>query len=212
MQNEERKMLSKLIDGETLRALSAYTKVDETKVRKVLAESLPRLMHGVEADAKNNGDAFEKALSEHAAHDASDPSVFLENADTADGEKILSYLLGEEKESVQKVAAEKSGVSNKKTALILALCAPLLLSLLGQQGQQDDSEPSILGSLLGGSGSSGGLAETLLGALLGGTSHSSHSGNDLGGALLGALLGGNTGNRGRKFDRKPCRLRRRKHH
>lgn len=182
------KQIRRLIDQDTLRAVSRRAGVQEESVRKVLHSALPALLEGFEEDAGRDEAGLENALAAHAARDASDMQGFLQAADTADGEKILSHLLGGKKEALLESTAKKAGLSGNKTLLILALCAPLLLSLLGKDGkeEQESNGGSILGNLLGGSG--GGLAAALLSSMLGGASPS-QQGGDLGGALLQSLLG-----------------------
>lgn len=55
---QSKRIIGKLIEDDTLRALSDASGVDETKVRKVLAEALPQIMSGVEKDADENGEAL----------------------------------------------------------------------------------------------------------------------------------------------------------
>ena len=103
----EQAVIKKLIEDNTLKALSETAGVDETKVRKVLAETLPQIMQGVEKDAKENGEALEQALGEHAEHDVSDPAEFLKNADVKDGERY-SAIFWERKRKACKRARPRS--------------------------------------------------------------------------------------------------------
>lgn len=182
------KQIQRLIDKDTLRAVSKRANVQEESVRKVLSSALPALLEGFEEDAGRDEAGLENALASHAQRDASDMQGFLQAADTADGEKILSHLLGGKKEALLESTSKKAGLSGNKTLLILALCAPLLLSLLGKDGkeEQESNGGSILGNLMG--GGSGGLATVLLSSMLGGSSPSQQSGG-LNGALLQSLLG-----------------------
>lgn len=191
----------RLLQSDTVKAIGKNADAQPETVRKVLACALPEMISGIEADSNSDRKGLEKALGEHAKNDTSDMTAFLKNADAGDGEKILSYFLGDKKDELLKSTAKKAGISREKTLFILALCAPLILSLLGKDGGEANAEDvennsaeenengGILGSLLGGAGSEG-LANVLLGSLLGSSSHSGSNSQfeDLSGALLQTLL------------------------
>ena len=182
--------LLKIMQGDGVTTLSQATKSDEDKVNSVLVNALPVLVGKMSdnASTKEGAASLNKALNEHKTGDTIDVASFLKNADSEDGEKILSHILGSDKDAATKALSKKSGLSSKKVSSILSLVAPLLLSQLGNNKKDDDESAlgGILGSMLGGSSSnSGSLGSTLLGNLLGGSSSSG-----LGGTLLGNLFGG----------------------
>ena len=74
---------------------------------------------------------------------------FFGNIDLEDGAKIIGHLLGAEKSDVTKKVAKKTGVSDDKTAMILAAAGPLLMSLLGQQADEDDNKNAGVEVLIG---------------------------------------------------------------
>lgn len=182
--------LLKIMQGDGVTTLSQATKSDEDKVNSVLVNALPVLVGKMSdnASTKEGAASLNKALNEHKTGDTIDVASFLKNADSEDGEKILSHILGSDKDAATKALSKKSGLSSKKVSSILSLVAPLLLSQLGNNKKDDDESAlgGILGSMLGGSSSNNGsLGSTLLGNLLGGSSSSG-----LGGTLLGNLFGG----------------------
>ena len=79
----------------------------------------------------------------------SDPAAFLKTADIKDGKKILGHVLGSDQKSIVERVSEASGVTKGKTTSILAMIAPLLLSLLGGQQNQQGSGFNLLGMLGG---------------------------------------------------------------
>lgn len=185
-------LLSKLVSTEALSTIGKTAKVSKNDVQKVLTNALPVLLTGMQNNAgtKEGAQSLTQALTAHAADNTDDITAFLQNADAEDGKKILAHILGDENEAVQKAVATRAGVSKNKTSLILAIAAPLLLSLLGQSNDNSSSAGigNLIGSLLGTGNSNSGLGGVLLSSLLGGNSNSN---NGLGGALLGSLLGGN---------------------
>ena len=177
-----------LLSGGGLSAISKRVKLKQEDVAKVLSAGIPALVGGMRrnAAAEAGAESLSKALAEHSAADLSDPAAFLKGADLQDGKKILGHVLGKDQSALVAEISGASGVTKGKTTSILALAAPLLLSVLGSQSGGSASSGSsglfgLLGGLLGGQSqqSSGGL----LGSLLG-------SGQSAGGSLLGSLLGG----------------------
>lgn len=193
-------LLNAFTDGDALKALSKTTGAKTSKVQDVLTTALPLLLSGMQDNVKTKqGEAaLTRALGDHASGDTTDIAACLMNSDSSDGEKILSHVLGDNSGKVIKAISTKAGTSKEQTKSILSTCAPLLLSLLGQQNQSSSggisgllksllSNPQLLGSLLGGNNSEGG---GLLGSLLGGDSQNDSSDGGLLGGLLGSLLGG----------------------
>lgn len=186
-----------LISGGGLDALSKRTKVGKEDIAKVLSVGIPALVGGMRrnAGAEAGAQSLAKALADHSAADTSDAAAFLKNADLKDGKKILGHVLGDDQKRLVDELSRATGVTKGKTTSLLALAAPLLLSVLGSQNnsqQQQSSSDSgllgMLGGLLGGGQSSGG---SLLGGLLGGGSSQQQSSSS-GGSLLGSLLGGSS--------------------
>ena len=198
-------LLGSVINEDSLGGMSEAAGISTDEVKKVLSAALPSLLNGAVEQANNEETAtgFAKALSFHSKDDTSDVRAFVKNADTADGEKIVHHLIGNDEATVNQIS-ERAGVSSGNTMMILAMVAPLLLNILGkasnsqQSSNNNSSIGSIMNGLLGGgsSSSSGGLlggllgggnsGGGLLGGLLGGGSNS-NSGSD---SLLGSILGG----------------------
>lgn len=167
-----KKLAGTLLSSDSISGLSTATGATGNEVKKVLTNAIPALLNGAknQADDDSTSESFVNALSQHAKDDTKDISGFLGKVDMADGAKIISHLLGSEKNDIVKDVATKAGVSQKKTNSILSGIAPLLLSLLGQQTQEEESSSPIgglMGSLLGNADMG-----SLLTGLLGGSSTS----------------------------------------
>ena len=145
------KIAGTLLSSDALKGLSDRTGASTNDITKVLSSALPALLGGATEQAKNasTAESFANALSQHAKDDTSSLSTFLGNVDLADGAKIISHLLGSGKEETVKKAAKESGVAQNKVADILSAIAPVLLSLLGQQADEDDDKESGIGGLVG---------------------------------------------------------------
>lgn len=145
------KIAGSLLSSDSLKGLSSLTGASNTDIKNVLSSALPSLLSGATEQAKNESTAagFANALAQHAKDDTSDLGSFLGKVDLADGAKIIGHLLGSGKEETVKKAAKASGVSEKKTGDILSAIAPMLLSLLGQQAEEDDDKESGVNGLVG---------------------------------------------------------------
>lgn len=164
--------IGSLVSEGGVSAISKRTKLSKQDVAKVLSAGIPALVGGMRrnAGAAEGAESLSRALADHSAADTSKPAEFLKNADLKDGKKILGHVLGSDQDALVEQISRASGVSKGKTTTILALVAPLLLSLLGSQS----------------SGGSGGLLG-MLGGLLGGQQQPQQQSS---GGLLGSLLGG----------------------
>ena len=145
------KLAGVLLGSDSISGLSSLTKVEDKDVNSVLAEALPALLLGAnnQAKGKDTTDSFAEALADHAKADTKDVEGFFGNIDLEDGAKIIGHLLGTEKSDVTKKVAKKTGVSDDKTAMILSAAAPLLMSLLGQQADEDDNKSAGVEALIG---------------------------------------------------------------
>lgn len=138
------KLAGTLLSSDSISGLSNLTGASDKDVSNVLAQALPALLSGANSQAKDKdtAESFATALSDHAKDDTKDLSKFLGNVDLKDGGKILTHLLGSDKDDVIGNIAESTGVSKKDTNSIVSGIAPLLLSLLGQQADEDDDKES----------------------------------------------------------------------
>lgn len=146
-----KKLTSTLLSSDSIKGLSNLTGASKGEVNSVLTEALPALLNGANGQAKDAGTAksFADALAQHAKDDTGNLAGFLGNVDLGDGAKIIGHLLGSDKDSVTKSVAKKTGVSAAKIGQILAAIAPLLMSLLGKQADEDEEKESGVGALLG---------------------------------------------------------------
>ena len=183
--------IGSLVSEGGVSAISKRTKLSKQDVAKVLSAGIPALVGGMRrnAGAAEGAESLSRALADHSAADTSKPAEFLKNADLKDGKKILGHVLGDDQNALVEQISKASGVTKGKTTTILALVAPLLLSLLGSQNSGGSGGLlGMLGGLLGGQQqpqqqSSGGLLGSLLGV-------SSAGNSSLVSGLFSSLLGG----------------------
>lgn len=144
------KLAGTLLSSDSVDGVSDRTGSSGADVSKVLAKALPVLLDGAndQAKGKKSSKSFASALSDHAKDDTSDLSGFLGNVDMEDGAKILGHLLGSKEEEKVNEIAEDSGLDAAAVLEILSAASPLLLSLLGQQTEEEDKKEAI-GDLVG---------------------------------------------------------------
>lgn len=164
-------LIGTLLSSDSVSGVSKATKSSDKDVQNVLNAALPMLLKGAknQSEDKSTAESFASALLSHGKKDTSNVSSFLKNVDLDDGAKIISHLLGNDDDSVKKIA-KSSGVSTKEAGNILSAAAPLLMSLLGQDSASSKKADNNVALE---------LADTLLKNV------------DVG-DLLGDLLGGST--------------------
>ena len=165
-------MLSKIVSQDSVKQISRTVDVPTKDVQSVLLSALPALLGGAMDQANNQSTAsgFVGALNQHSASDTSNLSSFLSAVDLDDGAKIIGHLLGGNTNAVAEQAAQKSGLDLGTTLKILAMAAPLIMSLLGktaQSQQQVQTQSATLQPLQTQPQQGGGLdISSLLGMLL----------------------------------------------
>lgn len=170
--------IGKLLAGDGLASISKKVRSSPAKVAKVLSIGIPVLLANMRKNVANpEGEAsLGRALYDHSGKDTDHVVDFLKNVDTKDSKKILGHVLGDDQDRTAQEISRASGLSAGTVIKILTLVAPLLLSLLGnQQNQQPVQQTASPLQLLGGAqpvqqpvqqSSSLGLGN-LLGGLLG---------------------------------------------
>lgn len=209
MANLDISSLMGMLSGDGISALGKSADAKSSQVSGVLDSALPLLLSGMKDNASTKAGAasLNKALKDHAKDDTADIGSFLQNVDLADGGKILTHILGDNKKTAVDGIAKKNGISSDQVTTILSSLAPLLLTKLGSSkaDEEDDDDGAgltdLLGSLLSGGtstkkkssskkNSSASALGNLLGSLLGSSSdedeeeeeeEKSSSGLDLGG-------------------------------
>lgn len=127
-------------------ALSKGTGLQPDKINSVLSNALPMLLKGASTQATGSATSanFLQAIASHGEKDTKDLGSFLGNVDLADGAKIVQHLLGGSTASSALNIAKAAGISEKDVLKLLAMVAPLLLSIIGQQKKKHGDEGSAL--------------------------------------------------------------------
>lgn len=183
-------LLGTVMSDDSVNGMSQTADVSSAETRSILSAALPLLLSGALSQSNNSNTAagFANALTQHSASNTSNLGAFFGNVDTDDGAKIVDHLFGSNSDAIVAQIAGNSGVKKSDVKKVLASAAPLLMSLLGKevnQQQQTNSSAgvaNIMGALLGGGGNN--TANLLTGLLGGGQQQQSSNAN-----LLGTLMG-----------------------
>lgn len=148
------------------------------------------------ASTEEGSSAIENALKRH---EGSKTATSVDDIDETDGGKIVSHILGADKQDVTEKLTKSDKTAGIDFGKLLPILAPIIMGLIANANKGKSSEAGssggglgdIIGGLLGGgsgSGSSGGGIGDIIGGLLGGGSGSGSGGGI--GDILGGLLGG----------------------
>ncbi len=147
--------------------------LDQSQATSAVQAALPMILGGLgrNAQSEQGAESLNNALSRH------DPSVldnvqgFFGNASSvqSEGSKILGHIFGDKVSTVENGVAQSSGISLAKIGPIIAMLAPLVMSYLNKQKQNNNvTQSGGLGELIGGlAGSMGGGNTSQGGGLIG---------------------------------------------
>lgn len=144
--------------------------------------------------------AIQKALKKH---EGTGGAASIKDIDQADGDKIVTHILGaEEKKKVTEKLTQSDKTAGIDFGKLLPILAPIVMGLIANAGKDKSGSAStesqggggigdIIGGLLGGGNgnSGGGGVGDIIGGLLGGGNKSGDGGIDLG-SIVGGLFGG----------------------
>lgn len=187
--------LDEIISQIPMAQLASKLGVDEQTAEQATRQALPALVGGMQANASDEAGAqsLEQAVGQH------DPSLVeggidVESLDTADGEKIVHNVFGDNEQPVMNQLGSLGGGDSGLMAKLLPMLAPIVMAFLAKQfAGGGGGTTAAQGAGGGGTASGGGGLGDLLGSLLGGGSGgTSGAGTGTGGIgdLLGGLLGG----------------------
>ena len=157
MANNVESILKELLKSDAVKGISKTSGVSLDGVESVLKNALPSLINGASkqtTDAKTK-DSFFAALDSHGSKDLSNLTSFFKNVDVSDGAKIISHLLGNKQDATSNKVAKETGIDAGDVAKIMAVAAPLLMSVIGKKAKENkteekDTTANLASALLGG--------------------------------------------------------------
>ena len=130
--------------------------VDEAQAQEATRAALPALLGGLQANVADPAGAVSlgQALQQHDGSLFGDDVADLGGIDTADGQKIVANIFGD---NTDQVIQQLGGVSGRGgsslISKLLPILAPIVLAYLSKKLQQSGGLGDILGQVLGGGAS-----------------------------------------------------------
>jgi len=167
--------------------IAAKLGVEPSVARQAIREGGATILTGLQRNATTpeGSQAILKAVDKHS-DTIGEGTVDVEGVDTADGEKILRHIFGDQQNAVAQKLTSEPQTAGIDFGKLLPILAPIVLGLIAKKQGGAAGHPGS-GTAAGG----GGIGD-IIGGLLGGggsAGESSAGGIDIGG-LLGGLFGG----------------------
>jgi Uncharacterized conserved protein len=128
-------LLKAFLSEEAIKALVKKCGVSGDQLKKLLPLALPLLLKMLTKNAsdKEGASSLLTALTQHTGTKSAVRQI--EEADTADGEKILGHIFGNQKREELQLLSAQSGLSEQQVSGVLSSIAPTLLSTLSAATQ-----------------------------------------------------------------------------
>ncbi|MEZ4728915.1 MAG: DUF937 domain-containing protein [Caldilineaceae bacterium] len=145
--------LSQQMSGQVVDQISKQLAVDPKTAQSAINTALPMLLGAISRNAASpqGAQALDKALNQHDGAILNDLLHAVTNqAQTADGAKILGHVFGNRQANVQQGLSQLSGIAPDTSAQLLAILAPVVMGALGQTKRSNGFGADDLATLLGG--------------------------------------------------------------
>ena len=152
------------LDQAHIDAIAAQLGVDPAQAESAIQQAMPLLVGGIARQASSDPGAVHSMLGQHAGNDIGTMlGGLLGGAGGGGLPAILGHVFGGRQDQAAQGLGQASGIGAGNAAQLLALLAPIVMSVLGSMGQRQGLDPGALGDVLGAEhqriaeGSAGGL-------------------------------------------------------
>ena len=155
------KVLKEVMQDDNLDQLAEKTNIDRDSIGDIVKQSMPAILEGLNQNTnkKKGAESLVSALAKHSGSLLeSVKKGDLSNLDLSDGKKIIGHIFGSTTDDVAGEIAKDSGVSKSQSSDILSALAPIIMSALSQEKEDNDLDADGLSS----------LTTTLMSSFLGG--------------------------------------------
>ena len=140
------------LGGSTAEQLSTQLKATPTQTQQGLEQFLPIMVEAMSRNAQSESGAtslFNAAQKDHDGGLLDNLGSILGNSNLAsDGGGILGHVLGSKNNKVAEFISKSTGMSVSQAATMMQLAAPLVMSMLSRQQQQNNMNPSDMSEML----------------------------------------------------------------
>lgn len=158
------------LDDQRIQAIASQLGVDPAEAESAIQQAMPLLIGGLARNAQTDqgAGALHSALGDHAGNDIGSilGSVLGGGgggAGLGNGMAILGHIFGARQNQAAQGLGQQTGLGSQNAGQLLAILAPVVMSVLGNMSQRQGMSASGLGSVLGqeaqriGTGGAGGL-------------------------------------------------------
>lgn len=141
-------LAGELMSGSSVKQVAKAAGVNEKQAENLMGNAIPLLVQAMSDNAgtKVGAESLYEALGQHS--NGLSAAEQLDRADLEDGDRIIGKILGDNKQGVTEALAKQAGVTKGNSAKILALLAPVILSLISTETNTNNTSSGGLSSLL----------------------------------------------------------------
>jgi hypothetical protein len=156
------------LDSSGLEAIAARLGVDPAQAEAAVRQAVPLVVGGLArtASTESGAAAVHETAAAHAGMDLGSLLGGLFGGAGGSGGAILGQIFGNRQDQAAQGLGQASGLGAGNAGQLLAMLAPIVMSVLGNMSRKQDLGPGGLGDVLGGElgrlGGQGGLLGSLL--------------------------------------------------
>ena len=126
------------------------TGLNQDLAAKMLPLAMTALMGGLKKNASQPGgaEALASALDRHDGGLMNNAAGAADSAVMADGQKILSHILGGKQATTERALAKTAGVDQAQIGQLMAMAAPMVMAALGKQKREQGLDVSSLAQMV----------------------------------------------------------------
>ena len=138
------------LDADSVEAIAAQLGIDPAQAEAAIGQAVPLLVGGLARNAQTDAgaSALHRAAGNHAGFDLGSVlgSVL---GGGGDGGAILGHVFGPRQDQAAQNLGRSTGLGGQGAAQLLAMLAPIILSMLGNRTRSQDVDAGGLGGMLG---------------------------------------------------------------
>jgi hypothetical protein len=154
MSNLANEVLGQL-DASQIEAIASQLGVDPAQAESAIQQAMPLLLGGLARNAStpDGAGALHSALGDHAGNDIGSLLGGMlgggGNSGLDGGMAILGHIFGARQDQASQGLGQASGLGSANAGQLLAILAPVVMSVLGRMSQRQGMSASGLGGVLG---------------------------------------------------------------
>jgi hypothetical protein len=140
------------LDDARIQSIATQLGVDPAEAENAIQQAMPLLIGGLARNASSDegADALHSALGDHAGNDiGSVLGSVLGGGGIGNGMAILGHIFGSRQDQAAQGLGQASGLGSANAGQLLAILAPVVMSVLGGMSQRQGMSASGLGGVLG---------------------------------------------------------------